>query len=220
MKIVIADGLHEADYIIRLFNTRTNDLVVINEDEDDCHYLSLNNDIPIMRGRSTRESDLREAGAENCDLFIALSGDDYKNYVACKTAKERINAGRCIATVMNPKNVKIFKSLGIDAVVSSTYLLGEQIRNLTSIENMVNSLSLEDDQIIIDEIRIGKDMDIEGKTLSQIKISDAGTVSCITRNGKTIIPNGQSKIEAGDKILIVTTAEKRKQILSIFQRKK
>ena len=219
MKIVIADGFHEADYIIGLFNNRKNDLVVINDSEDICHYLSSNNDIPVMIGHCTKISDLKEAGAEDCDLFIALSKDDYKNYVACKSAN-LIGAKRCIATVINPKNVQIFKKLGIDMVVCSTYLLGEQIRNLTSIENMVDSLSLEDDKVIILEIRITAELSIEGKTLKEINISDLGTVSAILHNGKSIIPNGQSMIQSGDKVLIVTTIENKEKIIEIFKRKK
>ena len=220
MKIVIADGLHEADYLIHLFNSKNNDLVIINEDEDNCRYLSINNDIPVVKGRCTRKSDLVEAGAENCDLFIALSDDDYKNYVACKTAKALINAKRCVATVVNPKNVSIFKQLGIDTVVCATYLLGEYIHNFTSIENMINMMSLENEKIIIAEIRINKDLDVEGKTLQQISISDLGTVSSVIRNGKTIIPNGQTQIKENDKVLIVTTLENKSKIADIFQRKK
>ena len=219
MKVVIADGFHEADYIINLFNSRVNDLVVINENEDIAKYLSLNNDIPVMIGHCTKESDLIEAGAQDCDLFLALSEDDYKSYVACKTAK-MIGAKRCVATVLNPKNVKIFKDLGIDMVTCSTYLLGEHIRNLTSIENMVNSLSLEDEKVVILEIRINDSLDVEGKTLAEINISDMGIISSIMRSGKAIIPNGQSQIVSGDTVLIVTTTENRNKIIDIFKRKK
>jgi len=219
MKVVIADGFHEADYIINLFNTKLNDLVVINENEDIAKYLSLNNDIPIMIGHCTKESDLIEAGAQDCDLFMALSEDDYKSYVACKTAKN-IGAKRVIATVINPKNVKIFKDLGIDMVVCSTYLLGEQIRNLTSIENMVNSLSIEDDKVVILEIKVNDSLAVNGKTLAEINISDLGVISSIMRAGKAIIPNGQSQILSGDTVLIVTTMEDRNKIIDIFKRKK
>lgn len=219
MKVVVADGFHEADYIINLFNTKINDLVVINENEDIAHYLSLNNDVPVMIGHCTKESDLIEAGAQDCDLFLALSEDDYKSYVACKTAKS-IGAKRVIATVINPKNVKIFKDLGIDMVVCSTYLLGEQIRNLTSIENMVNSLSLEDEKVVILEIKINDSLAVNGKTLAEINISDLGVISSILRAGKAIIPNGQSQIMSGDTVLIVTTTEDRNKIIDIFKRKK
>ena len=220
MKIVIADGFHEADYIISLFNTRHNDLVVLNEDEYVCEYLSLKNDIPVMHGKATRRTDLREAGAENCDLFISLSEDDYKNYVACKMVKLTMNAKRCIATVINPKNVALFRELGIDMVMSSSYLLGERIKNLTSVENMVNSLSIENEHIFIDEIMIKESLAVTGKTLAEINISDLGSVASIIRNDNALIPNGQMTLQEGDKVLIVTTAENRNRVISIFQRKR
>ena len=220
MKVVIADGFHEADYIVGLYNNKRNDLVVINEIEDVCHYLSLNNEIPVMRARSTREDELKEAGAENCDLFISLSEDDYKNYVACKTAKQLLGAKRTIARVQNPKNVSIFKSLGIDSAICSTYLLGEQIRSISSVENLINTLSLEDSKILIVEIRITKESRVVGKTLKDINISDLGSISCITRNENVIIPNGQSELLEGDKVLIVTSAENKDKLIDILQRKK
>ncbi len=220
MKIAIANGFHEADYIISLFNTRHNDLIVLNDDEYVCHYLSQKNGIPVMRGKATRKSDLEEAGAYDCDLFIALSEDDYKNYVACRTAKTQMNAKRCIATVINPKNVGVFKALGIDTAVSSVYMLGERIKSLTSVENMVNSLSMENEHIFIDEIMIKDDLDVAGKTLAEINISDLGSVASVIRNEKAMIPNGQTVIKDGDKVLIVTTAEDRNKVIHIFQRKR
>ena len=131
-----------------------------------------------------------------------------------------MNAKRCIATVINPKNVEIFRELGIDTAVSSAYLLGERIKSLTSVENMVNSLSMENEHIFIDEIRISSDLEVAGKTLAEINISDLGSVASIVRNEKALIPNGQMRIESGDKVLIVTTAENRNKAISIFQRKK
>lgn len=220
MKLVIADGMHEADYIISLFNTKYNELIVINEDEYACKYLSLNNDIPVMKGRCTRENELREAGAENCDLFIALSEDDYKNYVACRTAKELLGAKRCIATVINPKNVDIFKSLGIDSVISSTYLLGERVNNITSVENLINSLSLEDDKIQIVELKLTEGLEVIGKSLAEINISDIGTISSVMHDNSPIIPNGQTILQENDKVIVVTTKDNTDKIINIFQRKK
>ena len=219
MKIVVADGKNRADYIISMFNTKDNELVVINEDEDACRYLSANNDIPVMRGRCTRENELREAGAENCDLFIALAQDDYKNYVACKMVKTLLGGKRCIATVLNPKNVSLFKQLGIDSVVSSTYLLAETVRNTTTVENMINALSIEDNKVKILEFVLEDGCKVIGKTLADINISNIGSISCIIRNDTVMIPNGQIELMTNDKVLIVTTAENTKKIIEVFQRK-
>ena len=220
MKVVIADGVHEADYLIGLFNTKKNNLIVINEDEDVCRYLSFNHDIPVMNCKCTKENELQEAVGHDCDLFIALSDDDYKNYVACRAAKKFINANRSIARVSNPKNVAIFKELGIDKTICSTYLLGEQIRNLSSIENLISTLSFEDDKILIIELRISEDLDVVGKSLADINLSELGTISSIIRHENVIIPNGQTVLETDDNVVIVTTVENEQKLIDIIQRKK
>ena len=220
MKIVIADGRHEADYIISMYNTKKNDLIVINPDEDICRYLSASNHIPVMRGIPTRESDLRMAGAENADLFIALSENDINNYVACKLAKKFLGAKRCIATAINPKNVDAFRSMGIDIVMSSTYMLGEQIRDTASVENLIQSLSLDNDEINLLEIRITSDLYVCDRSLKEINISDIGSVSSIVRNRKGIIPNGNTVLLNNDKVLVVTTQANRNKVMKILQRKK
>ncbi len=219
MKIVITDGEHEADYIIKTYKDRNNDLIVINRDEEICRYLSLNNDIPVMLGRSTRESDLIEAGAEDADLFIALSQNDMDNYVSCQTAKQLLRAKRCIARVMNPKNVDIFRKLGIDSVLCSTYLLGEQIRSAASVENLINSLTLDDNRIIILELRITKDLWVKDKALKTVNLSHLGSVSIISRGPKVLIPNGDSILQENDKVLVVTNEENREEVIRMFQRK-
>ncbi len=219
MKIVITDGLHQADYIIKKYKNRKNDLVVINSSEDACRYLSSRNNIPVMLGKTTRESDLREAGAENADLFIALSENDMDNYVTCRTAKLLLGAKRCITVVVNPKNVEVFRNLGIDSVLSSTYLLGEQVRNAASIENLINSLSLEDERVLIMEFRITPDLYIYGKTLADLNIADKGSISSITRGDKVIIPNGATVLENNDKVLIVTTEDGSEDVVRVFKRK-
>ena len=220
MKVVIADGVHEADYLIGLFNTKKNNLVVINQDEDVCRYLSFNHNIPVMNAKSTKENDLKDSGAQDCDLFIALSDNDYKNYVACQAAKKFINAKRSIARVSNPKNVAIFKELGINKTICSTYLLGEQIRNISSIENLISTLSFEDDKILIIELRISEDLDVVGKSLADINLSELGTISSIIRHENVIIPNGQTVLEPNDNVVIVTTVENEQNLIDIVQRKK
>jgi trk system potassium uptake protein TrkA len=220
MKIVIADGLHEADYLINLFNRRGNNLIVINRDEKACHYLSERNNIPVIHRSPVRENNLLAAGVKDADLFIALSQSDIKNYVACKTAKQLLGVKRCIATVVNPKNVALLKKLGVDAVLCATYLLGEQIHTSASLDSLINSLSLEDNKIQILELRIKADDAACGKSLEQLNLSGLASISCIYRHDHGIIPNGKTVLQNGDKVLLVTTAESRDHVTALFRRKR
>ena len=219
MKIVRANGEHEADYIINMFNDKNNELIVINSDENVCHFLSQANNIPVFNGKPTKISNLKEADIDNADLFIALSQNDIDNYEACRIAKKLFNVKRCIATVINPKNVTVFKKLGIDSVVSSTYLLAEHIRSVSGIEDMINTLSLEDNKIAIMELSIKKGTKLCGVSLMDANISHIASISCVYRDGIAIIPNGQTVLEEGDKVIVVTTEENKNEVIGLFKAK-
>mgnify|MGYP006403897099 CR=1 FL=1 len=77
------------------------------------------------------------AQIENCDLFISLAERDVDSYVSCKMAKKIFNAKKCVATVINPKNVELFQTLGVDVAISSTYLLAETIKAKSSFEDLI-----------------------------------------------------------------------------------
>lgn len=220
MKIVIANGEHEADYIINMFKEKNNEIIVINSDENICRFLSEANNIPVYSGKPTNIANLKEADVENADLFIALSQNDIDNYEACRIAKKLFNVKRCIATVINPKNVSVFKKLGIDSVVSSTYLLGEEIRSASGIEDMINTLSIEDNKIAIIEFTMKKGTQLCGVSLMDTNMSDIASISCIYRDGNAIIPNGQTVLLEGDKVLVVTTEENKQTIIDLFKSKK
>lgn len=220
MKIVIADGLHEADYLINLFNHKGNNLIVINRDGKACRYLSERNNIPVIHRSPVRENNLIAAGAKGADLFIALSPSDIKNYVACKTAKQLLGVKRCIATVVNPKNVSLLKKLGVNAVICATYLLGEQIHTSASLDSLIESLSLEEDKIKILKVRISQDDAACGKSLEQLNLSGLASISCVYRYDHGIIPNGKTVLQHGDKVLLVTTAESSERVTALFRKKR
>ncbi len=212
MRIVIAGGNQEADYIIGEFNKPKNPISVINPDMNVCKYLSKNNHINVICGKINKEFDLGCAQINDADLFIALSDDDVKNYIACKMAKIMFNVKKTIASVRNPKNVTVFKELGIDSVISSTYLLGETIKSELSIENMINTLAFEDNKILVSEFEIKKNYKIIGKSLKDITFPKNTSVACIYRSTGMIIPNGETIIELGDKVLMVSSANDQKKV--------
>lgn len=220
MKIVIADGRHEADYLISMYKSKSNELIVINNDKSFCEYLSKKNRIDIYKGNSTKEFDLRSAGIENCDVFISLGENDVVSYVSCKMAKKIFNAKKVIATVINPKNVDLFKLLGVDVAVSSTYLLAESIKSKSSVEDIIKTLTLENDQIVISEVKILSDFIVANKTLREIKLPSIVSVSCVYRYPEVIIPNGNTVLMPDDKVLLVTRKEDQAKIIDLISQRK
>lgn len=217
MKIVIVDGGHKADYIIKMFSKHNNKLIVINSQKYFCEYISQENKLDVYHGDATKEYVLEENHIENADLFISLFEKDTDNYVACILAKKRFNVKKCICTVMNPKNVELFKQLGIDGVVSATYLLAESIKNQSSMENLIKTLSIEDEKIVMTEIEIKEDDYICGLALKEAKFPRYATISCVFRNPDVIIPSGETIILSDDRLIIVSEPKHQNDIVQYIK---
>ena len=219
MKIVIAEGRMEADYIINQFNTKKNEIYVLNNDPKICKYLSRHSHVNVILGKLNKEYDLSSANVKDADLFIALSDNDIMNYVSCQMARMMFHAKKTIAAVRNPKNVDTFKKLGIDSPMSTTYLLAETIKSELSIENMIKTLAFEDNKIIVSEFLITKESALIGKALKDITFPINTSVACVYRSTGMIIPNGETVIERGDKVLIVSSYNDKDIVEKFMQRR-
>ena len=220
MKVVIANGMQEADYIIKTFHNKGNSIVVINDNKAMCEYLSAQNHIDVIFGNPTQKYILGEvAGIDNYDIFISLSSNDIDNYIACTMAKEMFNVKKCIATVTNPKNVELFKKLGIDNVINSSYVLGESIKNQSMMDNFIKSLSLLDQKIEMSEIVIEPNSYVIGKALKNLKFPPTSQICCVYREPIVIIPNGDTILEENDRIFAIYVPDVKEKLLDLLQRK-
>ena len=219
MKIVLTGGKHESDYIISLLKKKHH-LIVINQDASFAEYISSHNNIDVFPGDPTKAYTLSDADCKNADVFLALSDNDTDNYIACITAKKLFNIKRTVAKVKNPKNVELFKRLGIDSVISSTYLLAQTILNESSIENIIKTLSIEDEKIVMLELGIENDFALVDKKIMDIHFPKRVNISCIFRDPHVIIPDGSTIIQPDDKLIIVTTPDQQDELIEFVLRKR
>ena len=218
MRIVICGGTNQAAYIIDMFRKdrkRKNSLTVISNDADYAKFLSNKYKIPVIIGDFTKSYILDDANIENADLFITLSNVDTDNYVACLLAKNVYHVKKTISAVLNPNNVKVFKRLGIDSAISSSFLIGETIKNESNIEEVFKSLSIEDDMIKIIEVNVKNNFLICNKELKDlVDFPDFCTISAIFRKPHIIIPKGKSDIRNGDKLILVGSTKDEEKIIN------
>ena len=220
MKIVITGGKHEADFIVKMLKEEHHQLIVINQDREFAEYISSHNDIPVFPGDATKAYTLSDAEAHNADVLLALSDNDTDNYITCITAKRLFNIKKTVSKVRNPKNVELFKKLGIDSVISSTYLLAQTILNESSVEKIIKTLSIEDEKIVMMELGIDEDFLLVNKRLMDIHFPKNINISCIFRDPHVIIPKGDTVIRSGDKLIIITTPSEEDEIIEYIQKRR
>lgn len=219
MIVVIANGKEEAAYLIDAFNTRGNKLIVINNDKTIADSLSKHKHVSVFVGNPWRQYILDEANIHDADLFVSLSEKDADNYASCLMAKKVYNVKRCICVVNNPANVDIYKKLGIDSVISSTYLLTENIKNESSSDDLMKSLEMDNSSIVMVEATLLSRYRIVGKAIMDIGFPKYANIAYIIRKGEFIIPNGQVVLESRDTLMIAVSKEHEKELKAFITTK-
>lgn len=221
MKIVICGGNNQASYIVGMFKQdkrHANKLIIINDNEEYAQTLSNKYQLPVLVGDYTKTYTLDDADIIKSDIFIALGDSDTDNYIACLLAKNTYHCKKVISSVTNPANVSIFKKLGIDSAISSSFLIGQTIKNESNIEDVFKTLSLEDDMIKIIEIDIKNTYDICNKELKDIHFPEYGTISAIYRKPHIIIPKGKTDIRKDDRLIMIASPNDEESLIKFVTR--
>ena len=216
MKIVVVSGRNEADFLIDSLLKKNHELIVINEDKEYSQYLSFKYDIPVISGDLCKQYILEDADIHDFDILISLMKEDQDNFAICQTAKKLYKIKKVVCLVADPKNVEIFKKLGLDTVISATYSISKLIEQASTVESLMNSLSIENEKIVMSEILIDKNYFAVNKKLSELIFPKNSIVSCILRDNKMIVPNGNTIINLGDKLFIISTPENQKDALKVI----
>lgn len=216
MKIVIAGGREEADFLIGSLLSKKNKVKVINEDKNYSKYLAEKHNISVLNGDASKEYILEDADVFNYDVLIALTNSDADNFVTCQIAKKKFNVKKAVCTVTNPINVEIFEKLGINTVISSTYSVAKLLEQATTLENLVNTLSSEDNAFSMSEIIINDDARCLGKRLYEIKLPSQARIACVIHKEKMVIPTGQTMINIGDRVLLLSAKECHDEAIKII----
>ncbi len=139
MYIVIAGGGKVGEYVANVLLKSGNDVAIIEESLETADRLSviLEGRYLVIHGDGCDSKYQEDAGIRRADVFVATTGQDDDNLVSCEIASRVFNVPRCIARVNSPKNLRIFREVGIESVSSTTL-----IANLIEEETMAGSVSV------------------------------------------------------------------------------
>ena len=185
---------------------------IIDSDRTRCEELSeLLPKACIINGDATNKDVLVEEGIESCESFIALTGIDEANLFLSMYAKS-VSKAKKIITKINRISfddmISTFQAGSIIAPknITSDYILQHVRVMQNSIGSNVETLyKLMDGKVEALEFLIRDESVITGKPLMEVKLKRNVLIGCINRGGAIIIPNGQSTIQVGDTVIVVTT---------------
>lgn len=211
MFIVISGGSTTSEYLISMMLDQNHRIAIIEEERETVDHLAntLPPEVLIIEGDGTDPAVQLDAGVDDAELFIALMGHDETNLVACEIAMTAYSVPRCIASVNNPKNGRIFHEVGIEPV-SSTELIARMVEEEAIVGDMRMVFSLREGDIVMVETRLPQKMKHhDGVRVADIPFSHDTQLIAVIRDNDFVMITGDTVLLPGETIIAATknTAE-------------
>ena len=198
MKVCIAGGGKVGMYLAQSLLAHRHKVTIIEPQEMLCRSLADSLDIPVICGDAISFDTMRTADVASCDAFVAVTGADENNLVACQIAKREFGVNRTVARASNPKNRELLHTLGVDTVVCGTDNLSHILEREIETDTIRQLLSLGGGTASLESFIYA------GKAIMDIPIPGDTILVSITRDTEFIIPHGNTVLLPWDRILCLT----------------
>lgn len=221
MYIVIAGGGKIGEYLASVLLGSGNDVAVIEENLLTADHLSivLEGRYLVIHGDGCDSKYQEDAGIRKADVFVATTGQDDDNLVSCEIAQRVFNVPRCIARVNNPKNLRIFKEVGIECV-SSTTLIANMIEEEALLGSVSVVSSLTHGNVALAEVvvpRMRNHPNDVGVLASTIPLPENSLIAAVATRDDVQVVNDDTVLFPGDKAVIVADNEVLNEVRLVFK---
>ena len=151
---------------------------------------------------------LAEAGAGECDVVVAATGDDKSNLVTSLLSKTEYGVPRTVARVNNPKNEWLFdETWGVDVAVSTPRIMTALVEEAVSVGSLVSVFTFHQSRAFAHELTLPDDSPVIGELVSDVELPPHTVLAAILRDYRPINPDGDERFERGDELLFLTARE-------------
>jgi trk system potassium uptake protein TrkA len=218
MYIIIIGGGKVGFYLAKALLNEGHEVLVVERDASRTEFINNELGSVCVHGDGSEVTTLTEVGTGRANMFIAVTGDDDDNLVACQIAKHKFNVPRTIARISNPENETIFKKLGIDVTVSSTNVILEDIEEEVPTHPLTHLLDIREKGLEVVEVKIPPKSPTIGKKVKELSLPQGSILTLIIRQqGKPKVPTADTVLQAEDQVIAVTAPETEEALRNILR---
>lgn len=213
MRIIIVGAGMIGIHIARELIEEKRDVVIIEKNPETARRVDNELDCLVINEDGSQPETLRKAGAASSSWFIALTGSDEVNIVACGLVASESPNVRTIARVESPFYTALSpaqqKTFGLDVLINPAMEAARSIIRIIEDGFAEAVVPLHDGRLQLRTVSALSLPEYIGKTLGEIKQSSLKhfLVVAIVRNGTIIVPKGDRSIESKDKLYILGPPE-------------
>lgn len=227
MKIIILGAGQVGGTLAENLVDENNDITVVDTNPDRLRQLQDKFDLRVINGAGSHPRVLREAGAEDADMLVAVTNSDETNMIACQVAYTLFNTPNKIARIRSSEYVreanKLFlpEAIPIDHLIAPEQLVIDSIYKLIQYPGALQVVNFAEGRVSIVAVKAYYGGSLVGNALSSLRehMPHIETrVVAIFRQDRPIRPQGSTIIEAGDEVFFVAASEHIRAVMSELQR--
>lgn len=178
-------------------------LRLIEHDEEKCRKLSEElGEALILNCDGADKTILSEEGIDDADGYVCATDSDEINLIYSVLAKN-MGAKKTIAVAKRKDYQELTQIMPVDAIVDPNDSLANLILRVVHYPTHTRAFSIiEKINAEMLEVVMPENNPLIGKSLAEIKLQKGVVVALLGRDDKVLIPNGATKILAGDHVII------------------
>ena len=221
--VMILGGSRTAFYLAKRLLAAGTDVKIIDRDralcEDLCEALPK---AVVIHGDGSHQELLLEEGIGDMDAFVSLTGMDEQNILLSFFASSQ-KVPKAISKVNRPELSAMAERLGLECIVSPRKLIADVlVRYARALHNSMGSTietlyTLMDDRAEAVEFLVQDEPTLVDIPLKDLYLKPNILIAGIIRNRRPIIPAGDDRILAGDKVVLLVAGQHLQELKDILK---
>ncbi len=213
MNIIIVGAGRVGMYMAKKLE-RDHEISIIEKDKDLAQEASRGLDVLIIQGDGTETATLEEAGVKNADALAGVTGKDEINLLSCLLAKS-LGVGSVLARVGKPEYISVFKSLGVDHVVSPELSVADRLNRLITRPSVSDLALIEGSDVEILEFTVEAESMVNEKKVGEIP-PNGFLIIAVKKEDEVIIPSPDTVLGEGEKVWVLLKTQFVKNVSKLF----
>ncbi len=203
--ILVIGGGNIGFPLAKELESRRLNVKLIEKDPQRCQTISakLNRTI-VLQGFATDQKFLEQENIGYMDMVVAVTWDEEMNILSCLLSK-RLGAKKTIARVNKVPYIPLVQTIGIDHIVSPRLSAINSLLPYMRRGKVISTVTIRGKAAEVLEAEALATSGIVGKPLKDLQFPKEALFLCVFRGDEVIIPGGDTVIEPGDRVLIIST---------------
>lgn len=226
VKIIILGAGQVGASVAENLVSEANDITLVDTSAEYLAELRERLEVRTVCGNAASPSVLREAGADDADLLIAVTQSDQTNLCACRVAKALFNLPTRIARLRSSDYVDHPELLdennfAVDFSICPEQIVTDYIKRLIAFPEALQVLEFADGVVSLIGVRAFEGGPLVGHPLKALRFHLPNVevrIAAIYRNGEPIIPEGDTVIVPGDEMFCLAASVHIRQVMRELRR--